>query len=127
MAGAQADHERFGAEHLGGDPGPFGDRAAGEGHINVSGSNSTDEIGQPHPPEFDGYLRCFGGEQADQVRREHRGSRRGDAQPYGARLAASDAAHGGLGGGDLVENNLRPDAQLGAGAGDGNLAGRAGK
>jgi hypothetical protein len=32
------------------------------------------------------------------VRGEHRGSGRGDAQPHGARLAASDAAHGGLGG-----------------------------
>jgi hypothetical protein len=29
VAGAQADHERFGAEHLGSDPGLFADRAAG--------------------------------------------------------------------------------------------------
>ena len=35
MAGAQAHHERFAAEHLGGDPGRFGDWAAGEGNIDV--------------------------------------------------------------------------------------------
>src|SRR5258708_37223978 len=67
MAGAQAGHERFGAEHLGGDPGRFKDRAAGEGHIDVAGSDSVEEIGQPHPLQVDSYLRCFGGEQIDQV------------------------------------------------------------
>jgi len=46
---------------------------------------------------------------------EHRGGGRGDAQPHGACLAAGDAAHGGLGGGDLVENDVRAGEQLGGG------------
>ena len=127
MVCAQADQERFGAEHLGGDPGRFGDRAAGEGHVDVAGNDSVEKLGQPHPLQFDSYLWCFGGEQADQMRGEHRGGGRGDAQPHGACLAASDAAYSGLGGGDLVENDLRAGEQFGAGAGDGNPPGRAGE
>ena len=107
--------------------GRFGDRAAGEGHIDVAGNDSVDELGQPHPLQFDSYLWCFGGEQTDQVRGEHWGSGRGDAQPHGACLAAGDAAHGGLGGGDLVENDRRAGEQFGTGAGDGNPAGGAGE
>jgi hypothetical protein len=72
---------------------------------------------QPHPLQFDGYLWCFGAEQADQVRGEHRGSGRGDAQPHGACLAASDAADRGLGGGDLVESDFRAGEQFGTCAG----------
>jgi len=56
-----------------GDPSWFGDQAAGEGHIDVAGNDSVEEVGQPHPLQFDGYLRCFGGEQADQVGGEHCG------------------------------------------------------
>src|SRR5258708_7577618 len=103
------------------------DRAAGEGHVDVAGNDSVEEVGQPHPPQFDGHLWCFGGEQADQVWGEHRGGGRGDAQPHGACLAASDAPYSGPGGGDLVENDLRAGEQFGAGAGDGNLAGGAGE
>jgi hypothetical protein len=113
MAWAQADQQRFGAEHLGGDPGRFGDRAAGQGHVDVAGSDGVEEVGQPHPLQFDSYLWCFGGEQIDQVRGEHGGGGRGDAQPHGACLAVGDAAGGGLGGGDLVENDRRAGEQFG--------------
>ena len=40
MAWAQADQQRFGAEHLRGNPGRFGDQAAGEGHIDVAADDS---------------------------------------------------------------------------------------
>src|SRR5215470_8211375 len=127
MAGAQADHERFGTEHLGGDPGRFGDRAAGEGHIDVAGSDSVQEIGQPHPLQVDSYLRRFGGEQIDQVGGEQGGGGGGDAQPHGAFLAVGDASDRGLGGGGLVENDLRTGEQFGAGAGQGDLTGGTGE
>ena len=127
MAGAQADHERFGTEHRGGDPGRFKDRAAGEGHIDVAGSDSVQEIGQPHPLQVDSYLRRFGGEQIDQVGGEHGSGGRGDAQPDGAFLAVGDAADRGLGSGSLVENDLRAGEQFGAGARQGDLTGGAGE
>jgi len=62
------------ADALEGDPGRFGDQAAGEGHIDVAGDDSIEELGQPHPLQFDSYSWCFGGEQTEQVRGEHWGS-----------------------------------------------------
>ena len=90
-------------------------------------SDSVQELGQPHPPEFDSYLRCFGGEQIDQVGGEHGGGGWGDAQPHGACLAAGDAADRGLGGGGLVEDDLGAGEQFGAGAGQDDLTGAAGE
>src|SRR6185437_9168416 len=107
--------------------GRFRDRAAGKGHIDVAGSDSAEEVGQPHPLQVDSYLRCFGGEQIDQGGGEHGGGGRGDAQPHGAFLAVGDAADRGLGGGGLVEDDLRAGEQFRAGTGQGDLAGGAGE
>jgi hypothetical protein len=61
MTGAQADQQRFGAEHLRGDAGRYGDEAAGECHIDAAGDDGAEKLGQPHQLQFDGNVRCFGG------------------------------------------------------------------
>ena len=127
VARAQAGQQRLTAEDFPDNAVGVGNQPAGDGYVDRAAGYRAGEMGKPHPLQVKHYVRCVGGQGVAQVRAQDRGDRRGDAHPDRAGVPGRDAAHGGLGGGKVIEDDLGPAEQFRAGSGERDPPGGAGE